>query len=285
MQTTLIFQALRKRMHFLLALLILATLYGIVLSLVYAYQRELLYFPSHVYLTPREAGANSALRELSVTTADGIALKGWYAPATTRRLTLIFFHGNGDNLDGVAPTANAYIRAGYGILLAEYRGYSGLPGSPTEAGLYADARAYMNALIAAGVKVGDIVLLGHSLGTGVAAQMATEFPVGGVILLSPYMSITAVAETQFPYLPVDLLMKDRFESFRKIKSVTAPLLMGNGGQDSVIPPSQGRALFALANEPKQFYFAATGGHYDMFERGFGAASLTWLDHLNVAIPN
>jgi uncharacterized protein len=275
---------LRRTLPFLGALLILLLLYAGIVAYVYSIQRSLLYFPSHTYLTPREALANPARTGFPVTTADGIALKGWYAPTTAKPLTLVYFHGNGDDLERSAPVAKVYIRAGYGILLAEYRGYSGLRGAPTETGLYDDARAYMTALIAAGVDPHSIVLFGRSLGTGVTAQMATEFPIGGMILLSPYRSIPDIAADHFPFLPAKLLMKDRFETDRKIGTITVPLLIANGGQDQVIPPPQGRELFAMANEPKEFFFAPKAGHNDMFDFGFGAASLKWLDRLSASMP-
>lgn len=275
---------LRRTAPFLGALLILLLLYVGIVAYIYSIQRQLLYFPSHTYLTPREAVADPALKELPVTTVDCFALKGWYAPATAKPLTLVYFHGNGDDLESSAPVAKLYIRAGYGFLIGEYRGYSGLPGTPTEKGLYDDARAYMKALTVAGIDPHHIVLFGRSLGTGVAAQMATEFPVGGMILLSPYRSIPEVAADHFPFLPAKLLMKDRFETARKIGSIRIPLLVANGGQDDVIPASQGRDLFALANEPKEFFFAATAGHNDMFDFGFGAASLKWLDRLAASKP-
>jgi len=270
---------LLRPVSFLGALLILLLLYAGIVAWVYSIQRSLLYFPSHTYLSPREAMADPALRELPVATADGLALKGWYAPATTKPLTLVYFHGNGDDLESSAPVARIYIRAGYGVLIAEYRGYSGLPGAPTEAGLYDDARAYLKALVASGVDPHRVVLFGRSLGTGVAAQMATEFPVGGLVLLSPYRSTPEVAKATFWFLPVDMLMKDRFETVRKIGSISIPLLIANGEQDQVIPPGHGRDLFALANEPKTFFSAPNAGHNDMFDSGFTAASLNWLDRL------
>jgi uncharacterized protein len=272
----------RRRIPLLVALLILLVLYGVFVAYIDSIQRQLLYFPSRTYVSPREAMANPALSEFPVHTADGLALKGWYAPATIKPLTLVFFHGNGDDLESAAPVAAIYIRAGYGVLIAEYRGYSGLPGAPTEAGLYADARAYVSALLATGVQERNLVLFGRSLGTGVAAQMATEFDAGGLILLSPYRSLPEVAKSHFWFLPVDLLLKDRYETGAKIKAITVPLLVANGGQDQVIPPSQGRDLFALANEPKQFYFSAAAGHNDMFGYGFATASVEWLDRLSLA---
>ena len=275
---------LRRTIPFLGALLILLLLYAGIVAYVYSIQRHLLYFPSHTYVTPQTAMADPALREFPITTADGLALKGWYAPATAKHLTLVYFHGNGDDLETSAPVARAYIHAGCGFLIAEYRGYSGLPGRPTETGLYDDARAYLKALIAAGVDPHSIVLFGRSLGTGVAAQMATQFPIGGLILLSPYRSIPEVAADHFRFLPAGLLMNDRFETAGKIGSIRVPLLIANGGQDQVIPPSQGRELFALANEPKEFFFAPSAGHNDMFSSGFTAASLKWLDRLSAPIP-
>jgi fermentation-respiration switch protein FrsA (DUF1100 family) len=256
--------------------------YAALAGYVYINQRSLLYYPSHSYVTLAEAHADPALREFPVKTADGLNLKGWYAPATTKRLTLVFFHGNGDSLHYDAPIAAIYIRAGYGILLAEYRGYSGLPGQPTETGLYADARAYISGLIAAGVNVRDIVPMGHSLGTGVAAQAATEFPVGGLILVSPYRSMVQQAKDEYGFLPVDLLLKDRYETDKKIELVTAPVLIANGAQDDIIAPRQGRDLYGLANQPKDFYSSQDCGHNDMFEHDFPGASLQWLDRLNVA---
>jgi fermentation-respiration switch protein FrsA (DUF1100 family) len=98
-----------------------------------------LYFPNHTYVSPSQAHPHKNFEELAVTTEDGLNLKGWYAPAKSKRFTLVFFHGNGDNLGSAAKVAGPYIDAGYGFLLAEYRGYSGLPGLPTEKGLYADA--------------------------------------------------------------------------------------------------------------------------------------------------
>jgi fermentation-respiration switch protein FrsA (DUF1100 family) len=149
--------------------------------------------------------------------------------------------------------------------VTEYRGYSGLPGKPTEAGLYADARAYLHGLIAQGVKIEDIILFGHSLGTGVAVQMAREFHVGGLVLLAPYLSIPKMAQIQYPFLPAQFLALDRFENATKIKCIYAPILIVNGVNDQVVPPSQGRQLYELANEPRQFQSLPNHGHNDLFD--------------------
>ncbi len=160
-------------------------------------------------------------------------------------------------------------------MLAEYRGYSGLPGAPTEQGLYADARAYLEFLKAQGIESRHIVLYGHSLGTGVATEMATEFPVGGLMLLAPYLSIPKMAQIDFPIFPASLLVLDRFENYKKMKNIHTPLLIVNGSADRVIPAAQGRELYALANDPKEFRSIPERGHYDLFD-DFVPLSMDWM---------
>jgi len=243
-------------------------------------QRSLLYFPSHSYVTLHEADANRSFEELPARTADGLDLKAWYAPATSKPFTFVFFHGNGDCLASASEAADPYITAGYGFLVAEYRGYSGLPGKPTEAGLYADGRAYLYALMARGVKSENIILFGHSLGTGVAVQLATEFHVGGVILLAPYTSIAKMAQVEFPYFPAEYLALDRFENVKKIGNIHAPVLIVNGSNDQIIPPSQGKQLYDLANDPREFHSIPGRGHNDAFN-DLAPIALSWTDRLRV----
>jgi hypothetical protein len=259
-----------------------AVLYLTVLAVFFFDQRSLLYFPTHTYIPLAEAQANRAFEEISVTTDDGINLKAWYAPAAGRPCTIVFFHGNGDSLRTAEPVADPYINAGYGFLLAEYRGYSGLAGSPTEAGLYKDARADLRELETRGVDDRRIILFGHSLGTGVAVQMASESRAGGVMLLAPFLSIPKAAQTHYPFLPATLLALDRFNSEKKIRSVHVPLLIVNGAQDDVIPPAQGIELYSLANEPKEFHSLPGRGHNDAFD-DFTPLSLDWLQR--VCPPN
>jgi len=244
----------------------------------FAFQRSMLYLPSHDYVPLSEAHANKAFQEISVRTEDGLDLKGWYAPATSKPFTIVFFHGNADCSYTASPIADPYIAAGYGFLLAEYRGYSGLPGKPTENGLYADGRAYMKWLMAQGVRSENMILFGHSLGTGVAVEMAGEFPVGGVMLLAPFLSMPDVAQFHYPYLPAKYLVLDRYDNAKKIRNIHAPLLVVNGAIDEVIPPAQGKRLFDLANEPKQFQSLSGHGHNDSFDE-FAPLSLDWAGRL------
>jgi uncharacterized protein len=259
---------------FKISVTIAIALYLLLLAIFFFAQRSFLYFPSHLYVPLSEARANPAFQEFSVRTSDGIDLKGWYAPATTRQCTIVFFHGNGDSLRAAAPIANPYIAAGYGFLVTTYRGYSGMPGRPTEVGLYNDGRAFIQGLIGKGVASRNIILFGHSLGAGVAVQMAVEFQVRGVMLLAPFLSIPKLARIHFPFIP-SFLALDRFDNERKISKIDSPLLIANGDRDQVVPPSHGARLYTLANQPKEFHSFPGRGHNDAFDQ-FAPMSIDWL---------
>jgi uncharacterized protein len=250
-------------------------LYVLAVAVFFAAQRKFLYFPTHTYVPLNEAHANAEFREISVKTADGIALKSWYAPATSQPFTIVFFHGNADSLYRASPAADPYITAGYGFLLTEYRGYSGLAGAPTEAGLYNDARANLNWLLGHGVESRNIILFGQSLGSGVATEMAGEFEVGGLMLLSPYLSIPKVARIHYSFFPADYLALDRFDNEKKIGRIHVPVLIVNGDQDEIIPPAQGRELYSLAHPPREFHSLAGRGHNDSFDE-FAPLSIDWI---------
>jgi fermentation-respiration switch protein FrsA (DUF1100 family) len=149
-----------------------------------------------------------------------------------------------------------------------------MPGRPTESGLYNDGRAYIQGLIARGIASKNIILFGHSLGTGVAVQMAQEFNVRGVMLLAPFLSIPKLASVHFPLFP-SFLALDRFDNERKISRIHSPLLIVNGDHDQVVPPSHGGKLYELANQPKEFHSLINRGHNDAFDQ-FAPLSIDWI---------
>ena len=147
--------------------------------------------------------------------------------------------------------------------------------SPSAIGLYNDGRACLRELMRRGVASTHMILFGHSLGSGVAVQMAEEFQVGGLMLLAPYLSIPKLARISFPFFPSSLLALDRFENEKKIGKIHAPVLIANGDEDRVIPPLQGNRLFALANQPKEFHSLPGRGHNDAFGQ-FTTLSIDWM---------
>lgn len=263
--------------------------YAGICALMFMFQRTLQYVPQRGVLVPADWGL-SEFRTFTVTTSDGIGIDLWHAPADgLTKPTVVLFHGNGGHMGYRADKALALREAGYGVLLAGYRGYGPNDGSPTEQGLYADGRAALDFLVKEGVSGQKVVLYGESLGSGVAVQLATERRVGAVILEAPFTSIPDAAAFHYPWLPVRPLIHDRYDSLSKVSDVKAPLLIVHGEQDRVVPIHLGRALFAAANEPKTAAWLSAAGHNDLMEHGLirhvidflgrqgGAAKLPTLD--------
>jgi len=254
--------------------------YGAVLGTLFAFQRNLLYFPAADVGAP----ADHDVPEMAVVryvTADGLTLTGWYRPAADGRPTLVYFHGNGGHFGERAFKVRPFLDAGYGVLLAEYRGYGGNPGRPSERGLYADARAALGWLAGQGVPAGRVVLYGESLGSGVAVQMATEHPVAGLVLEAAFVSITAIGARRYPFVPVHLLLRDRFDNLAKIGRVRAPVLVVHGERDETVPARHGRRLAAAAERSEAHYVPA-GGHADLYDFGVSDRILGFLDGLGRA---
>ena len=175
---------------------------------------------------------------------------------------VLYFHGNGGALRNRVDRFRALIADGTGLVALSYRGYGGSTGSPTEAGLIADAEAAY-AFAAARYPAERIVLWGESLGSGVAVALGACHRVGHIVLEGSFTSAADVgAAHAYRFLPVRLLMKDQFRSDLRIAEVTAPLLFLHGGRDWVVPIALGERLYALANEPKQFVRFSDAGHED-----------------------
>jgi hypothetical protein len=170
-----------------------------------------------------------------------------------------------------------FIRAGYGVYLCEYRGYGGNRGSISEDGIYKDARSALTWLDANGYSPSQWVLYGESLGSGPAVQMAGEFQLKTLILEAAFSSATDVAKELYPWLPVDYLIKDKYDNISKIKAVRAALFMIHGDEDAVIPPHLAQKLYDAANHPKQLDIIDNGHHNDLYEHHAGSIIMDWLE--------
>ncbi|MEE8279172.1 MAG: alpha/beta hydrolase, partial [Alphaproteobacteria bacterium] len=229
-------------------------IYGALVGGLFLVQRQLMYFPDTRTPEPARAGVPE-MREVALTTEDGLRLMAWYRPAQTPDgPVIVFFHGNAGNIGNRGAKIRPFIVAGFGVMLLSYRGYGGNPGSPTEEGLNRDGRAALEFLSNNGVPSRRAVLYGESLGSGVAVEMATERPVGGVVLEAPFTSVADVAASQFFFVPARYLVRDRFDSLSKIDAIGAPLLILHGERDRTIPVRYGRRLFAAARQPKKSLF-------------------------------
>jgi fermentation-respiration switch protein FrsA (DUF1100 family) len=163
------------------------------------------------------------------------------------------------------------------VLLTSYRGYSGNPGSPTEAGLYDDGRAAMDFLEA---RRGAIVVHGFSLGSAVAVQMATERKVSGLILDAPFTAAVDVAASAYPFVPVHLLMHDRFDNLAKIGAITVPIFVTHGTRDEVVPAAQFDRIYEAIKGPKTRRRVEGATHNDLWQRGGGEPAIAFLAGLS-----
>jgi len=229
-------------------------------------QRSFIYpVPQNFRIAPAAAGFEAA-EEVLLTTADGEKVIVWHVPPRGDHAVVLYFHGNGDALAGLAGRFREITQDGTGLVALSYRGYGGSSGRPTEQGLRLDAEA-AHAFASARYDAERIVVWGFSLGSGVATALAADHPIGKLVLEAPFTSITDVAAAAFPFLPVRLLIRDEFRSDRRIARVQAPLLIMHGAQDLTISMELSQRLFALANQPKQFVSFPEGGHNDLGDHG------------------
>ena len=225
----------------------------------YLQQRSFQYLPARAGTPPQALGLTGVTEE-RVTTPDGETIVLWYAPAPAGKPTVLFFHGNAGEISG-RHERFAYLQSqGLGVLFVSYRGYGASTGTISEQGIITDALTAYDFLRGKGVSPDQIMVLGESLGTGVAIQLAAQKPVAAVALEAPYTATVDIASEIYWWLPVSLLMKDQFRSRDYIARVKVPLLIQHGDADHIVPFAQGRALFAMANEPKQMVVIPGGTH-------------------------
>jgi fermentation-respiration switch protein FrsA (DUF1100 family) len=260
------------------AFLTLLGAWAAVTAFLYFAQRYIQYFPG-----TQPPGAPSAqglpeMREIAAKTEDGLALTAWFAPPKQPGgRIVIFYHGNAGNIADRAVKARYFIEKGFGVYFCEYRGYGGNAGAPSEEGFYSDARSALRWLEAAGYTPAQFVLYGESIGTGVAVQMALETQPRALILEAPFSSAVAVAEKRYFFLPVALMMKDKYDSISKISRVKSSLLIIHGDEDGVIPLPLAQDLFRAANHPKEFITINGGHHNDLYDHHAGHVITEWLE--------
>lgn len=212
-----------------------------------------------------------ALHERRVTypSSDQVTLSAWVVPAAPARASgmwLLICHGNFGNIGfGQRPEFYALMRdRGVAQLAFDYRGYGESTGAPEERGLYADARASYDYLTRTlRVPPDRIVIFGHSLGSGVAIELASRVPAAGLIVEGAYTSVVDRGQELYPLLPVRLIASQRFPSIERISSIVMPILFLHSPEDAVIPYAHGRRLFDAAREPKRFV-SVKGGHENAY---------------------
>jgi uncharacterized protein len=234
----------------------------LVVALLWAFQRRLVFLPGAEAVPPM-AGVLAGAHEVTLTTSDGLALGAWHLPAEPGRPTVLVANGNAGHRGHRTPLAQALGVHGLGVLLFDYRGYGGNPGTPTEQGLGRDVRAARDYLTGvAGVAPQALVYFGESLGAAVVADLAREHPPAALVLRSPFTSLADVAAVHYRVLPVRLLLRDRFAVTEAVAEVAVPTVVVLGTADAVVPPAQSRAVAAAAGGRTRVVEVAGAGHND-----------------------
>lgn len=214
-----------------------------------------LYADSLLFQPGPSSYADSA-RILKIPAGDGTPLSAVHLVAPEARLTVLYFHGNAEDLGNLLPVLEQMRERGYSVCAFDYRGYGTTPGSPTEEHLYRDADAVYDHLVKQGVDPNRMLLYGRSVGSGPAVDLAARRPAGGLVIENGFVSAFRVV-TRVPLLPAD-----RFCNLRKLGRVRCPVLVIHARHDRTIPFWHGERLFAAAPEPKRSFWA-DAGHNDV----------------------
>jgi uncharacterized protein len=235
----------------------------VVLALFWTLQRSLIYLPQGAPAGPA-SDAVAGGEDVTLTTADGLELAAWHVAARAGQPTVLVANGNAGHRGLRAPLASALARRGLGVLLFDYRGYAGNPGSPSEDGLAQDVRAARAFLVdQAGVAASALIYFGESLGAGVVVGLAAEHPPAGLVLRSPFTSLADVGRVHYPFLPVRTLLRDHFPVLDTMPSVDVPTIVVLGTSDSIIPPEQSRAVAAAAPGLRRLVEIRGADHNDL----------------------
>ncbi len=246
---------------------IFAIAYLVVMLLLMIFEESFIYFPYPYDGSDDWRPRGLVYQDVFFESEDGTRLHAWYCPAQSPRAVILFAHGNAGNLAHRVDLARLLQRNDITVMMFDYRGYGRSDGSPSEVGILADARAARLKLAElAGVTVHDVVLMGRSLGGGVAVDLAAEDGARGLIVESTFTSLPDVAAVHYPFLPVRILMRNRLVSVEKIGKYQGPFLQSHGDRDRTIPIDLGRRLHEAAEMPdgvfKQFFVIEGGDHND-----------------------
>jgi uncharacterized protein len=248
----------------------------------------ILYFGQRYFLFPapkeRLAAPPPGYSFVETLTSDGLKLRAAYRPAADGKATLLFFHGNGDSIAGADHATRRLSAAGYGALLVEYRGYGGNPGSPNERGLYEDGEAAITWLSKRGIASNQLVIVGNSIGSGPATEMALRHRPAALVLVSGFASLPFVVSDLYPFIPAQWMVRDRFDNEAKLSHIKSPTLILHGASDSLVRPVNAERL-AGANSVAKLIMVPEAGHELAYGETAQALALEWLKQLPTGLHN
>ena len=243
------------------SVLALVAIVGVVLGVLWGFQRRLIYIP--LGTPPPVDEVLPAADAVVLTTADGLELDAWHLPASAGAPTVLVASGNAGHRGLRAPLAEALGRAGLGVLLFDYRGFGDNPGTPSEDGLVRDAAAAREFLVDdAGVEQELLIYYGESIGGGVLTALSISHPPAGLVLRSPFTDLASVGRRHYPFLPVGTLLRDRYPLAEQIAEITVPTVVVLGTRDGIVPPEESRAVARVAAGPTRTVEIEGADHND-----------------------
>ena len=254
-------------------------IYLIITLILYNSQRSLLYHPTENNYSGDKLIVS--IDKIKIKNEDNIELLAWYHEKDIENYkTILFLHGNAGSLENRIHKINHFNDMDVNFLIISWRGFSGNKGQPTEEGLYKDAKSGVDWLKNKGIRKENIIIYGESLGTGVATEIAQNNKFAGVILESPFTSMVAAGKSKYPIFPIKLLLKDKYESDKKIQNIKSPILIMHGEDDKIVPFWMGKKLYELANQPKYSYFPKYDDHMMEFNKDLIKSINSFIKSLN-----
>ena len=246
-------------MSFLKIAIGLLVIYTFFLVLIFIFQRNLMYHPDENNYSGDKLEVD--IKKVKIKTYDGIDLLGWFHKKDLKKFkTIVYFHGNAGKLENRIHKLNHFKDMDVNFLIIAWRGFSGNDGKPSEEGLYIDGNSVIKWLKNLGLLEEDIIIYGESLGTGVATEIAQNNNFAGLVLETPFTSMTEAAKNFYPYIPVGILLKDKYENDKKINNINIPVLVMHGEADQIVPFWMGKKIYEIANQPKYSYFTKYDDH-------------------------
>jgi pimeloyl-ACP methyl ester carboxylesterase len=231
-------------------------------------QASFVYFPtSHLHWTPRDVGLDH--EELSLSIGGDETMHAWFIPVAEAELTVLFFHGNAGNIGDRVESIRLFAELGFNVMIVDYPGYGKSTGRPTEAGTYEAASAAWAYLVCErGLAPESISIFGRSLGGAVGAWLAEQKAARCLVLESAFTSISDMGKEFYPFLPVRLLTRIKYDTLGRIGQVGCPVLILHSPQDDVISYRHGKRLFEAAKDPKRFHELAGGHNTTVFDDAY-----------------
>ena len=246
------------------SIIIILVLYFFVCILMYINQRDFIYFPNiNNYIKYEKINKNNKVIYLE---NKNIKLKSWFSNKKIDKPIILFFHGNAGDLENRTYKANAFDNSGYNYLFISYRGFNGNEGVPTENNIYLDAQFAYTWLLDNGYDENEIIIYGESLGTGVGIEIAKKNNPKGLILESPFTSLIEMGKRKFPFLPVRLIIKDKFDNLEKISLIKCPVLYLHGKSDDLVPKFMSDILINRTQSRIEYYFPENDKHMMNFDQ-------------------